>query len=371
MCEICFVSPFSTGEVMSSLLKEIDHIDTAAARVFEGAGLHTDSDIRSVTREELHELFPESKNIKRRRTIFDLIHKQKPVEQLLREVREFIPDDNFKAALTDNGVLVNYLSILKDMKTQMNNIQSFLDAHINVLEEFRWNQPNQESALCISMKPHDDGQNSYTSTSSTSGQMEVYNPHQAQDSIIGQPGRHQQGAQTPLKEPKSCPPSHLTTQSSFCGRRSDIDVEFVHFESFTHLSPHDATVMYRMVVSGQTFGAHQQLMDKFKNQDQFILTEDTNNYEITFVFCPISSRIQSDVDAAMSNVKDDKPVILVLMHHTREAKIMTYMKTYDAKVQLHVNVFYHETKRGLIPCYENRAAVTDIQRVLWGFIKKS
>lgn len=49
------------------------------------------------------------------------------------------------AALTGNGVLVDYLHILKDMKSQMNNVQGFLDAHIGLLDKFSRDQPVQES----------------------------------------------------------------------------------------------------------------------------------------------------------------------------------------------------------------------------------
>lgn len=45
------------------------------------------------------------------------------------------PDTLPPAALTGPGVLVDYLRVLKEMKTQMNNIQNFFDAHIGLLEE--------------------------------------------------------------------------------------------------------------------------------------------------------------------------------------------------------------------------------------------
>lgn len=48
-------------------------------------------------------------------------------------------------ALTSNGVLVDYLHILKDLKTEMNHVQSFLDAHIGFLEDLSQKQQDQES----------------------------------------------------------------------------------------------------------------------------------------------------------------------------------------------------------------------------------
>ncbi|XP_078131156.1 uncharacterized protein LOC144533578 isoform X3 [Sander vitreus] len=288
---------------MSRLLGEIRRSNKAAAEVLEKADLHTDSDIQSLTREELHDLFPEHKYFKLRRTIFDIIHKQKPVDVILRQLKEFIPHESFRTALTDNGVLVDYLHILKDIKTQINNVQSFLDAHIAVLEEFSKNPPDQESASCNPVKQ------SY-----------------------GQPDGRSQGAQ--------------------------------------------ATLKYKMIVGGKTFDAHQQLMEKVQDQvqDQVRLIESSQDYKVNFVFCPISSRVASDVEAAMTDVRDDKPVILVLMHHTREVKYTTSMRTWPAynNIVLHVNVFYHETLRGLLRDQQNDAAITQIQnKLLEWFVPKS
>lgn len=63
--------------------------------------------------------------------------------------------------------------------------------------------------------------------------------------------------------------------------------------------------MCQMVVAGKTFDAHLQLMDKVKYlaQDQVLLFPSDENYQFTFVFCPISSRVASDVEAAMGDVK--------------------------------------------------------------------
>lgn len=46
-------------------------------------------------------------------------------------------------ALTNNGVLVHYLHLMKDMKAQLNNVQSFLEAHIRLLEDIKA-QPEQK-----------------------------------------------------------------------------------------------------------------------------------------------------------------------------------------------------------------------------------
>ncbi|TNN42388.1 hypothetical protein EYF80_047453 [Liparis tanakae] len=285
-----------------------------AASVLEAAGLRTDSEILTLTREDLHELFPGRQAFKLRRTLYDVIHKRPIAEQLLKKLKGFLPRDSFMAALTNNGVLVDYLQILKDTKTQVNSIQSFLDAHIGLLEEFSADQPD-------------------------SGQT---------DSCSQEAGEDRSG-------PSASPPG---------GQR----------DGFEHGA--GATLLYKMVVGGgKTFGTHQTLMQKVKKpfQERLRPCVGGQDNKITFVFCPISSRVGTDVDAAMVDIKDDKPIILVLMHHTHEVKPVSSMKVKpdDARVVLHVNVFYHET-RGLLKCDQNDAAVTEIQNKLEkSFIQRS
>lgn len=63
-----------------------------------------------------------------------------------------------------------------------------------------------------------------------------------------------------------------------------------------------------MVVGGKTFDAHLTLMKKIKKQVQNQIQsceDDADNHSVTFVFCPISSRVASDVEAAMSDVKGE------------------------------------------------------------------
>lgn len=62
----------------------------------------------------------------------------------------------------------------------------------------------------------------------------------------------------------------------------------------------------------------------------------------------------------------DEPVILVLMHHTLDIKHSATRRTWSdyPNIVLHVNIFYHETARGLLRCPENNAAVVQIQNKL-------
>ena len=63
----------------------------------------------------------------------------------------------------------------------------------------------------------------------------------------------------------------------------------------------------------------------------------------------------------------DKPVILVLMHHTRDVDFSTDVKKWSETYQnvvLDVHVLFHETQPGLLKCPRNDEAVHQIQTVL-------
>ncbi|XP_062415390.1 uncharacterized protein LOC119195106 isoform X3 [Pungitius pungitius] len=397
---------------MSGLLKKIQNIDKQAADELREAGLQSDSDIQVLTRDELRDLLPGNKNMKRRRAIFDIIHKQ-PIDQILKKVKGFIPEESLRAALTDNGVLVEYLGLLMDMKTQMDKVLTVIEGHIDFLNEYKTNPSDHESASSESKEllvdlmdtspgetpeswtfldnsaskdsdsedlqnPKSDGPPqaaagssacSGTSDSGVGGESHPKrrrtNPEESKSQSEPRPQAAEAGSHVrPLSSggheehqiPQSDGPPQAGAELSAVSDTSDSDYVIVE-------APKQPT-SYRMVVGGQTFGTHLRLMEEIEKQVQIQLCED-DNHSVTFVFCPISSRVASDVEAAMTQVNDDKPVILVLMHHTHQVRATSTMKTWNvnAKVVLHVNVFYHQTC-GLLPCDENNTAVTEIGKEL-------
>lgn len=64
-----------------------------------------------------------------------------------------------------------------------------------------------------------------------------------------------------------------------------------------------------MVISGKTFNAHQQILEKVKALSEdpdlnLIEQEDSNqDCQAIIVFCPIVSRMGTDIGAAMTQVK--------------------------------------------------------------------
>uniref|UniRef100_UPI003AAD8479 uncharacterized protein n=1 Tax=Centroberyx gerrardi TaxID=166262 RepID=UPI003AAD8479 len=354
---------------MSLLLKEIKTFNSAAARELERADLRTDSDLQSLTREDLNELFRGSEKFKLRKNISDIIHRQKPINALLKDLKHFIPDESLKAALTENGVLNDYLLILRDLKTQMTNVQTFLDAHIDLLEEYTKN-PNQKS---------DKGFFSdKTNTSSTSSAVGLHTT---------QTNAHLSGTQGVL--------SGKTNTSSTNSASGNYTRPLAHLSqgeemsgSFTTSSPEAyqgvhapglATVTVQAVVCGQTFGSHKTLLDRIKDQSGLNLVESSHSEysqdcQIVIVFCPISSRPVPDVEAAMSDIRDDKPVILVMMNHTHNANYVTAPRTtwstIKQEIVLDVNVLYHDM-HGLLSCPKNERAVSQIHSTLLNYSSQS
>ncbi|XP_056436735.1 uncharacterized protein si:ch211-245h14.1 isoform X5 [Gadus chalcogrammus] len=119
---------------MAGLLEKIKDLYPDQARAIEKENFRSDNDIRTLTREDLHELLG-PKNLKQRKAIYELINQQKPIGDFLKDLKAFIPAESLEAALTENGVLSGYLQIMKDLTSQVGKVQSFLQAHVSLLEE--------------------------------------------------------------------------------------------------------------------------------------------------------------------------------------------------------------------------------------------
>ncbi|XP_050923263.1 cylicin-1 isoform X27 [Lates calcarifer] len=124
------------------------------------------------------------------------------------------------------------------------------------------------------------------------------------------------------------------------------------------------TVKVFCEVTGQTFGAHETILQQVKKKGltstQVKITTDLQKCDVIIVFCPIVSRAGSDVKAATRNISGSKPIILVLMHHTRKPDHSTGGKMWSETfpgIVLEVNVLYHETESGLLTCSENDKAI--------------
>ncbi|CAJ1078518.1 uncharacterized protein LOC109989371 [Xyrichtys novacula] len=138
--------------------------------------------------------------------------------------------------------------------------------------------------------------------------------------------------------------------------------------SYRSLRPYEVKVFSK--AAGRTCGADGVILEQVNGWAQFFKVEivaDFHDCDIIILFCPIVSRVGTDVDAAMRTIPGDKPVILVLMHHTRDAdysvdKYKNWSKE-KKSVVLAVHVLHHETK-GLLKCARNDDAVKQIRKEL-------
>ncbi|XP_019134590.2 uncharacterized protein LOC109143073 [Larimichthys crocea] len=340
-----------------------------AASVLQNAGLHTDSEIRSLTREELHELFPGAGKLKQRRTIFEIINKPKPVHALINELKAFIPHDVFGAAQTGNGVMADYLVILKDLKTQLNQVQGFIDAHIDLLEGRSNDQEHEKGSMLGASSSDTRGSmvNCNRQTADCLQRAQVPAEEMNRNYSRGSEGMTYNQGQ--CQESTSGAQGHVMTYNYQTGGPPQEPQRSRYSFSNSPERKYQRKVAYQVVVSGKTFDADKQLMNKVLtdpalNQVQFV--ENQLNHQITILFCPVSSRVGTDVEAALGHVKDDKPVILVVMHHEREAKSKSLRMPHDKQHQvvLYVNVFYHDTSKGLLTCEQNNAAASEIKQKL-------
>nr|XP_023649106.1 uncharacterized protein LOC111834253 [Paramormyrops kingsleyae] len=104
-------------------------------------------------------------------------------------------------------------------------------------------------------------------------------------------------------------------------------------------------------------------MQKLKLQiDQNCSAESS---DVILLFCPVVSRIGTDMEAAMARVTEDKPVILVFMHHCHNPSHMTNITVQPSRrnIEQVVHCAFHETK-GLLECQENEQAVKAVRSTL-------
>ncbi|XP_072559228.1 uncharacterized protein [Paramormyrops kingsleyae] len=124
---------------------------------------------------------------------------------------------------------------------------------------------------------------------------------------------------------------------------------------------HDSIPVH-MLVSGETFRTHKTFMQKLNLQIELCSAESSS---VILVFCPVVSRIGTDMEAAMARVTEDKPVILVFMHHCHHPSHMTNITVQPSRsniVQV-VHCAFHES-RGLLECKENEEAVDKVLSAL-------
>ncbi|XP_035985361.1 uncharacterized protein LOC105922959 [Fundulus heteroclitus] len=131
-------------------------------------------------------------------------------------------------------------------------------------------------------------------------------------------------------------------------------------------------VKVHFISNQDTFGAADAIKKQLKSNMGSSLQEEERRKECNMivVFCPIFRSVESDVNSMMEATavsSPGKPVILVVMHHTRDPDYST--GPYDPRetwknVVHYVHALYHETTPGLLKCFHNDQAIKGIQQFL-------
>ncbi|CAL8393292.1 unnamed protein product [Gadus morhua 'NCC'] len=367
---------------MAGLLEKIKDLYPDQARAIEKEDFRSDDDIRTLTREDLDELLG-PKNLKQRKAVYELIHQQKPIGDLLKDLKAFIPAESMEAALTENGVLSGYLQIMKDLTSQVGKVQSFLQAHVSLLEEHSYDykavkvpRTGSNAQQVSNLPPTPTGKSSSPgfwnflgyghakevpiSSSPESGQKDGFDLRSDTDP---DPYPSNVDPDEPLGAHKAQPVAEVS---------SSVATQQISMTEKLH------TVTFQSIVSGKTLNCENTILEQLRNRGKVILTETEDSPQLIIVFCPITSRIDSDLESVMNKHPEslvDKPVILVMMHHRYNPNEVVIQKPGSVlkkwNIALVVNVFYHETVHGLVPCVMNNQALDEMHTTLMKHCEKS
>ncbi|XP_078146738.1 uncharacterized protein LOC139918031 [Centroberyx gerrardi] len=115
------------------------------------------------------------------------------------------------------------------------------------------------------------------------------------------------------------------------------------------------------LVTGNTLESHNKFVQQLI-QGGATEVDSPDQSDVTIVFCPIVSRIETDITAALSDISGFNPVILVVMHHTFNPNCTVSNSSRvvnNSSVVLVVDCLFYES-RGLLDCQRNKDAVSEV-----------
>lgn len=130
------------------------------------------------------------------------------------------------------------------------------------------------------------------------------------------------------------------------------------------------------IVHGNTLGRHVDVLKKLNGPvpgpEPLSLhlkeTQHENESQVNIVFCPVVSRVGTDVEAALRDITSDKPLILVVMYHMHTPTGLPAPGS-NSIVSFGINVFFHESS-GLLDCSENTEAINELKLKLLEYSTK-
>ncbi|CAL9692252.1 unnamed protein product [Knipowitschia caucasica] len=375
---------------METILEKIKKISERAAEELREEGFISDTEIRTLDRQDLCELLPGKAQLKVRKEIFQLISQVPPQRNTKHSIddiniRGLIPPDSFENAPSEQGPLLEYLQLLKDHRIYLMYVKGLIEAQIDTLERARRNSPDesnyQEYATNSDDPPiHFSPPEASSAAPPTWSVSNLWPKQQRQDD----PPMNRSPPEASSAAPPTWSVSNLWPKQQ---RQDDPPMNRSPPEASSAAPPtwsvsnlwpkqqRQAHVTYKMVVSGKTLGTHLKVLEKLNGpipgHSESLQLQKTNDEDcqVIIVFCPVVSRAGTDVEAALREVCGDKPIILVAMHHMHSPSGLPPPRT-NSKVVLGVNVFFHETANGLLPCSQNESALNDMKVKLHDYSKK-
>ncbi|XP_052379667.1 uncharacterized protein LOC118386933 isoform X1 [Oncorhynchus keta] len=347
-----------------SLEEQIRGLSPVAASALARAGIKEDIDIQELTRDDLKELLPGLEHFKLRKKISELLTQSKQdtaklIDFILNEFREFLPAVVMKNALVPGRVLHGYVTILKDLKKQLAKAVHLIQEHIELLESYNKEEPMEAEGNAVS--PSAD--------SATAGNQ-LSNVAVHKQSVEGASERPALGA---VEVHPKRPRTDLSTSDRSSSVPGNIQApkekegkEPGSWNLFSRLvTKHLPEVKVYSQVCGKTLNAHLALMKQVEDLGLKRKETSVEDCQVIMVFCPVTSRVGNDIEAAMSQVPGNTDAILVVMHHTFDRYFVTDQRSashYKSVVEK-VNVLFHDSV-GLLHCKTNDIAVTLIHKAL-------
>ncbi|KAK1889273.1 Lon protease [Dissostichus eleginoides] len=121
---------------------------------------------------------------------------------------------------------------------------------------------------------------------------------------------------------------------------------------------------FHVSLAGCTNGAHQTFVNDLKGLGQIkVISPEQSDYLV--LFCPIASRVGTDIGEAMDKISGGKPIVLVVMHHTYDKDYFvpeSRRLVENPDVIVTVDVLFHESK--MLTCNRNDMARFKVEGVL-------
>ncbi|XP_072527804.1 uncharacterized protein [Salminus brasiliensis] len=116
---------------------------------------------------------------------------------------------------------------------------------------------------------------------------------------------------------------------------------------------------------GCTMNASSDFMRHLKSQMKLYVVPSNEESDVTFAFVPITSRAGTDIQFALKKIPVNKPVVLVVLHHTFDQYFMAPDSRHSVNRSdvFTVDCLFHEDQ-GLLRCQRNDKALKETKEYI-------